>query len=57
MHPLHYNYSNVFMYINRYMFLASLAHHHAVHSYMKHQLGLFIISRTWLHIGDDRHIG
>jgi len=44
MHTFLYNYNNVLIRINFYMFLTSLAHPQGVHSCIKQPLGLIILS-------------
>ena len=44
MYTLRYNYNNVFIHINSYMFSASLPHHQRVHRCLKQFLHLIIIS-------------
>jgi len=47
MHTLRYNYNDVSVHINSYMFRPSLAHHQRVHSFRKQSLDLIIISNAW----------
>jgi len=46
MHTFRYKYNNVLIYINLYMFWASVAHQ-GVHSCIKQSFDLIIISRMW----------
>jgi hypothetical protein len=46
-HTLRYNYNNVLIYINRYMFRPSLAHQQGVRSCMQQQLDLIISDMYW----------
>jgi len=47
MYTLRYNYNNVFIHVNYYMFPASLAHHQGEHRCIKQSLHHIIISSMW----------
>ena len=47
MHTLIYNFNNVLIYKNCYMFRSSLVHHQGVCSCIKHTFDLIIISSMW----------
>jgi len=46
-HIFRYNYNNIVICTNLYMFLASVAHPQGVRSCIKQPLGLIILSNMW----------